>query len=195
LNIVTDCRGHYASLLFMLLLTAAGCALSPQVVRIHPEIAAPPAGDTATTLALEVIDGRDGPVLGRRGGVYEKTATISTSGDISAPIRQSIAAALEDMGYHVGDEASAPRLQVVITTLEYRVEQNKVTRTVTTHAAVNTAVHKSGKSYTSTYEITRNRKMLTAPDSKDNEKLVNETLTAALQQMLRDEELFALINE
>lgn len=183
--------------LLIIMAVAAGCALSPQVVDIRPEIATAPAEDhkTGTTLGLEVTDIRESPILGKRGGVYEETATISTEGDITRPVQESLSETLKSMGYRlVGDDSAQP-LKVEIAALEYGVEKEKVTRSIKTYAAINAVYRKGDRIYRNTYKVTRTKKMLTAPGVEENQTLINETLAAALQQMLRDGELFGLIDE
>jgi uncharacterized lipoprotein len=182
---------------YLTLLLTAGCALSPQRVAIHPQLQVPPgaAQGNGTALALAVDDRRETALVGRRGGVYAETATISTADDVAAPLRQGLAAALAQMGYRVHAGTAAPRLQVSLIRLDYAVEKNKLTRTVTTTAAIEAVLRIGTKSYTNVYKLGRSRKMLTAPDAGDNEELINETLAAALQRLLEDEELFGHLRE
>lgn len=186
---------HYS--LLILVAVAAGCALSPQIVDIRPEITVAPAGgDKAdTALGLEVVDMRKSPILGKRGGVYEETSTISTEGDITPSLRKDLTAALEKMGYRIVEDGSAQPLKVEITALDYEVRKEKVTRIIETHAAINAAYRKGDRTYHNSYRVTRTKKMLTTPGMEENQTLINDTLTAALQQMLRDGELFRLIDE
>ncbi len=179
--------------LLILLGVTGGCALSPQVVNIRPPITvtAADSGVVKGELALDVSDGRDSPILGHRGGVYSETATISTREDITGELEQILSLALERMGYRVTD--SAPVLNVTVTALDYSVRKEKVTRTVRIHASVDASFGIDRRTYTNTYRITRTREMLTAPDAAENETLINETLAAALQRMLRDEKLLSLI--
>ena len=65
---------------------------------------------------------------------------------------------------------------------------------IETRAVVNAIYKKGNKTFTNTYTVTRKKEMLTAPDEAENETLINDTLAAALQQMLEDGELFTLIN-
>ena len=176
------------------LILAAGCALSPQVIPIHPDIRIDNPSTNKGTLALEVVDLRNSKILGKRGGVYKETSDISTAADITGSLRQSLAKALSKMGYEVTTGHPMPGLRVEVTSLSYRVIDDKVTRHIETRAVVNAIYKKGNKTFTNTYTVTRKKEMLTAPDEAENETLINDTLAAALQQMLEDGELFTLIN-
>ncbi|MEX2525618.1 MAG: YajG family lipoprotein [Gammaproteobacteria bacterium] len=194
---VTVMKLRSLSGLLIIMAVTAGCALSPQVVDIRPEVTTAPAEDrkAEAALGLEVADIRESPILGKRDGVYKETATISTEGDITRPIRESLSGALENMGYRLVEDGSAQPLKVEIVALEYGVDKEKVTRSIKTYAAINAAYRKGDRTYHNTYKVTRTKKMLTAPGMEENQTLINETLAAALQQMLRDGELFGLIGE
>jgi uncharacterized lipoprotein len=179
-----------------LLLGLAGCALSPQVVDINPVVKAAdtvPAASGAA-LALQVVDTRGSSVIGHRGGVYSRTATISTAEDVTGSIRRSLTAALTAAGYRVVEDDTTPALRVEIARLDYTVREGKLTRIITTVARLNAVYSKGNKTYTNSYTVTRNTEVLTAPGAVRNAELINSTLTAAFQRLLGDSQLFGLIN-
>lgn len=176
------------------IILSAGCALSPQIISIHPDIQVTQLSSDAGTLALEVFDTRGSKLLGKRGGIYEETSDISTADDITGGLHQSLTAALNKMGYEVIAGPSAPVLRVEIAALSYQVIDDKVTRHIETKAVVNAIYKKGNKTFTNTYTLTRKKEMLTAPGEEENARLVNGTLAAALQQMLEDRQLFNLIS-
>jgi len=179
----------------LMLLGLGACALSPQVVTVDPEVTAPSAtAGNGTAVALDVVDARGNPVIGHRGGVYSKTATISTTDDMTATVRRRLSAALENAGYRVVGAGSAPVLHVEIAGLDYSVNKQEVSREVTTVARINAVFRKGNKTYNNTYTVTRHKKMLFAPGEDENAKLINATLAAALQRLLDDNELLGLIN-
>lgn len=187
-------RQHFLPACLALLFS--GCALSPQLVNIHPELKASPDGSGAprAELALEVTDARESKILGRRGGVYSDTATLTTSGDITGPLRESLASALSVRGYTIGSSRSLPVLRVAVREISYRVQKNRVTQTIETQASVSAEFSAGNRTYNNTYTSTRGREMLTAPTASENERLINDTLAATLQQLLGDEELFGYID-
>lgn len=184
------------ALVILFMLSGLGaCALSPQVVKLDPDITAPSATvGNGTAVALDVVDTRGNPVIGHRGGVYSKTATISTADDMPAAVRRRLSTALENAGYRVVGEGSAPVLHVEIAGLDYTVSRQEVSREVTTVARINAVFRKGNKTYNNTYTVTRHKKMLFAPGENENSKLINATLAAALQRLLDDNELLGLIS-
>ena len=183
--------------LVLLLPGLAGCALSPQVVDINPVVTATdtvPAAAGGAALSLQVVDTRESGVIGQRGGVYSKTATISTTEDVTGPIRRTLAAALTAAGYRVVEDDSAPVLRIEIAGLGYTIREDKLTRTITTVARLKAAYAKGNRTYENTYTVTRNKEVLTAPGAIKNAELINATLTAAFQRLLGDGQLFGLIN-
>lgn len=179
----------------IMLLGLGACALSPQLVTLDPEISAPSAtAGNGTAVALDVVDTRSSPVIGHRGGVYSKTATISTTDNMLAAVRRRLTAALENAGYRVVGKGSAPVLRVDIAGLDYTVRKQEVSREITTVARINAVFRKGNKTYNNTYTVTRHKKMLFVPGEDENAKLINATLAAALQRLLDDNELFGVIN-
>lgn len=180
---------------FLLYLLLSGCALSPQVVVIRPTLtAADVTGGQGAALSLEVKDVRTSSIIGHRGGVYNRTATISTSEDVAATMRQQLAAVLQNAGYRVTADGAAPVLHVELTRLDYSIKQKDLAKKITTVAGITAMFKKGNRTYTNTYTITRNSSMLMEPSATDNAKLINATLTAALRRLLGDKELFGLIN-
>ena len=178
----------------LFIILQAACALSPQIVPIQPDIQVTRPASGKGTLALEVVDSRASKILGQRGGVYGETSGISTAGDITGGLHQNLVKALDKMGYDVITGQSTPVLRVEIAALRYRVIDDKVTRHIETRAVVNAVYHKGIKTFTNTYTVTRKKEMLTAPGERENAQLINDTLAAALQQLLEDGELFTLVN-
>ena len=61
-------------------LTLVGCAHSPQQLSPQPKLTAQlaPVG-RGQPVVVRVVDGRPGPTLGTRGGMYPETSAISVS--------------------------------------------------------------------------------------------------------------------
>ena len=65
----------------------SACALSPQIIVIEPDISVQGNSVQPLVLQLEVVDGRDSPILGQRGGIYKETSHISTSENMTTTLR------------------------------------------------------------------------------------------------------------
>jgi uncharacterized lipoprotein len=177
---------------FLLLLISA-CALSPHQVSIRPEIRleSPAPLGIGHSIALDVADGRTGPVVGTRGGVYAGTSEISTAGDIRQPIRAELEKAFTTLGFEVrpaGDAADAT-LRVVIESIEYHAHGANVVREIETAATVRADAAKGTRTFSGRYQGSSKKDVLTAPDAADNEQLINAAVSRMLQRVAADREL------
>lgn len=173
-------------------LVLGACALSPQVVRIHPELAAPalPSGSSAKSIALQVSDARGTALVGRRGGVYQ-TATITTDPGMADMVRNELARILSARGFQMLEAGVAAdiRLTVEIAELGYEVKQQKVTRMIETSASVRARSASGETERTGEYADRRTKEVVKAPSAADNEELINAVLSASLQRLVADPDL------
>ena len=174
-------------------LLLGACALSPQVVNLHPDVhpsQVPPA-PAPDKVALEVVDARQSQLVGHRGGVYE-TAAISTAPGAAEAIRAALARALTDRGYGVlrpGEGNADIHLKVELAGLGYATRTEGVKRVVETSATVRAVSTKGETTRTGEYRDSRTTEVLKPPDEAGNEELLNDVLSAALQRLVADPEL------
>lgn len=185
-------RVSFATLLLAGMLLA-GCALSPQIVSVKPALEV---GDQRTIgqrarVALNVLDARTSPIIGRRGGVYERTATISTEGDITAAVRGELARALEALDFVVvGPTAPADAsLTVQVERIGYTAQGGDFVRGLQTSASVRVDARRGSRTFTGTYAGEQEKDTLTAPDAEENEALINAAISKVLQRLVSDTEL------
>jgi len=178
-------------------LSAAGCALSPQVVRIAPapEIGPGPAA-SGEAVALEITDRRGTRLVGRRGGVYAETATITTGEDITAPLRDAIERGLRERGFVIYSPAGATprRLRVAVLEIAYETEGGKALGKVKVRTALSVSARNGNRTFTSRYETRTSKDVLAAPDEPENERLINENLAKSLERLLADPELIGFLS-
>ncbi len=174
-------------------LLLAGCALSPQVISVQPALdtAALPQDGASKTLALNVADVRANAIVGYRGGVYD-TATITLAEATTAQIQGGLATALAARGFAV-ESAGSPStvtLHVELAELRYQVTQGQVTRTVEVTSTLRARSQAGEVTRTGEYRDTRTQEFVKPPSGSENERLINEVLSAALQRLVADAELF-----
>ncbi len=166
-----------------------GCALSPQVVTIAPDI---PVDNElprkSNAISLTVKDIRNDHMLGSRGGVYQDTAVIRTDGDITPVLRQRLAEAFSGLGYRVSDNGDA-ELIVNLARLAYIVHGDRRINEVETTAAIHVTCRNGDFSMNNDYRIVDRKKVLKAPSESANEQMINDTLSATLQRLLVDQAL------
>jgi len=188
-----NCMHHHILAVMTGLLLLSGCALSPQVVSVQPALdtAALPQDGAANTLAFTVKDVRTNAVVGYRGGVYD-TATITLAEDATARIQAGLEQALAARGFSVvqsGTPASVTLL-VELVELGYKVTQGQVTRVVEVTAAIRARSQSGAVTRTGEYRDTRTQESVKPPSDSQNEAQINEVLSAALQRLVADAELF-----
>jgi uncharacterized lipoprotein len=174
-------------------LLLGGCALSPQVVSLKPtlEVNGQRLLGQGTSVALAVVDARTSPVIGERGGVYEKTASISTQGDVTLELHQTLAQALEGLGFTVV-KAGAPAdatLTVELESLSYTPRGGTFVTGVETSAEVRAIAKRGSRTFTGRYRSRQTKDVLTAPGAQENETLINAAVSQVLQRMISDAEL------
>ena len=187
-----------STLLFLFVLAITGCALSPQVIVINPDlyVETSSVATKPTIVRLDVVDGRSSEFIGKRGGIYKETSDISTDPNMKASLERNLASALNSHGYMVArkGEASDAALTVRITNIEYNINKEKVLYQVETKVDVQAICRKGTREFTGGYSAIRKKEYVKVPSMGQNETIVNEAMGVALQAMLNDGDLFVFID-
>ena len=186
-------------ILVCLLAVLSACALSPQTVTIEPalQVEQAQAIGQGRTLALEVVDSRPNAIIGKRGGVYPETSSISTTGDITPNIWRAVSAVLSDYQFSVveGDADGSLKMKVVIESIDYVASGGSRVTGVTTSAVVGVVCVNGTREFTGRYRGNTSRDIFITPDTEDNQKLINETLAKVLDRVVSDEKLLEFISQ
>ena len=186
-------------ILVCLLAVLSACALSPQTVTIEPalQVEQAQAIGQGRTLALEVVDSRPSAIIGKRGGVYPETSSISTTGDITPNIWRAVSAVLSDYQFSVveGDADGSLKMKVVIESIDYVASGGSRVTGVTTSAVVGVVCVNGTREFTGRYRGNTSRDIFITPDTEDNQKLINETLAKVLNRVVSDEKLLEFISQ
>jgi len=177
----------------------AGCALSPQVVVVNPELKMDANMTTAkpTTISVEVVDTRSSPIIGQRGGVYAETSNISTDENMTATLAKKVGTAFSELGYKVAQkgEAADAALTVRIINVHYVTNtEKKILKNIETKLGLQAVCKKNGKEFTGDYSATRKKDLIKVPSMQENEQLVNEVFAVVLNSMLQDQDLITFID-
>ncbi len=184
---------NYISILLVLLCLSA-CGLSPQIVKIDPELsdAKSAPASSGSTFKLVVTDARNSDTLGKRGGIYKDTSVIMTEGDITAGIQQKLSDAFTKAGYKV-DPSATKLLEVSITKLGYQgYGENRIKEVEVSAEIIATATNSKTK-FTKSYKANRKKEVLKAPDEKKNSELINEIFSGVIQRVVDDDEFLSYI--
>lgn len=170
----------------------SACAYSPQQLNVQPVLTIG-SGETfgnGRAVAVSASDQRGDRVLGSLGGVYGKSSTITIGNDLESALTRAANGLLATQGFVVNSaDASAVRLNIVVENITYTMPDEGVGTTVKLHAAFRADGEKGGETFNGRYESDSERKMVTKPDAKDNEKMVSDLLSNTLKRMFEDPKL------
>lgn len=170
----------------------AGCAVSPQSIDIAPLVKTPPPSlGGGRTLALEVIDERPQPHFGTLGGVYAGTAHIRPTGDIAPPIREALASALGAAGFQVQPRGAPGEISMVVAVEEvsYHGSGSPRINKIETLAAISLDARGPKGEYNGRSKVKQTKDVILTPTQADNQQLVNDAISNALERLLARQEL------
>ena len=183
---------------FMLL--SQSCALSPQSVVLRPTLdVSIPALSQTQTVALKVLDLRATEAFGMRGGIYN-TALITPRTDLAETLRRVLAERLQHGNFQVIEmiEANSPplSLEVRIKRIDYGVTSvlaGGLLNEVRVNAMFQATARSTQNTLSGQYQATGTRQINGYLSAQQNEALLNKVVGQALQSMLADQELLAVL--
>jgi uncharacterized lipoprotein len=171
-------------------LTLVGCAHSPQQLSPQPKLTAQlaPVG-RGQPVVVRVVDGRPGPTLGTRGGMYPETSAISVSGaDLLPKLQAQAEAAVRLLGFTPSPSGSGPQLTVTLADLKYQSPKEGLYVTEATISSTFRAdVQNNGRNYSGRYAASLDQRFGMAPNQETNTKLVSDVLSDALTRLFQDQ--------
>ena len=176
-----------------------GCALSPQSITLNPvlNVTVPPQAQTQT-IVLKVLDLRPNKAFGTRGGVYD-TALITPRTDVAQTLYRVLAERLQNGNFQLGasDNATLPMLEVRIERIDYgltSVIAGGLFNEIKVNALIQATAHNAGRALSGQYQAASTRRVSAYPSAQQNEALLNEVVGRALQSLLADQELLAVLS-
>ncbi len=179
-----------------LLTGTQGCTMNHQYLRIDPEIKVNEAqiGD-GKEVGLQVSDSRTNTKLGEVGDPDRKMVDVWVVEDPSPAIYERVKLALTGTGFSVQpySETMDRRLDITIRSLELKSVKTPMTfdtelrATVAAHAVNATAY------YDRQFNVRTRKSGAAPPYEKDSTLLVNTAVSQALEDLLADEQLLAML--
>ncbi len=170
--------------------TLVGCAHSPQQLRPQPKLtSALVAVGQGQPVVVRVVDGRQSPVLGTRGGLYPETSAISVQGqDILPRLQAEAEAAVRLLGFTPSPNAyNAPQLTLTLAELKYQSPNEGIYVTeADISASIRADVQHSARRYSGRYGASLNQRFGMAPNQETTTKLVSDVLSDALTRAFKD---------
>ena len=167
-----------------------GCAHSPQQLRPQPKLtSALVAVGQGQPVVVRVVDGRQSPVLGTRGGLYPETSANSVQGqDILPRLQAEAEAAVRLLGFTPSPNAyNAPQLTLTLAELKYQSpKEGSYVTEADISASIRADVQNSARRYSGRYGASLNQRFGMAPNQETNTKLVSDVLSDALTRAFKD---------
>lgn len=175
---------------------ALGCTVKPQNIRLDPKVqTAPSSVGKGAKVWLEVKDVRPKKTLGVVGDLKGSYAHVSVEDDFSSQMYQSISGALSRMGFDVSPTpvSEARSLVVEVRDIEYQAVKEGLTYDTETKVAIGALAKSAEATYERLYTAGARKSSPIQPSASDNDRIVNETVSGALQEMLNDDRLTATL--
>jgi uncharacterized lipoprotein YajG len=184
-----------------LLLAAAalllqGCAMKSQDVRLEPSLnVAPSSAGQSKVVWLQVRDVRLKKTLGIVGDLGGRYAYVSVEQDPSSTLYQSVSAGLRKMGFTVQPTPAgdARALRIEVRDLQYESVKQALSFNTEVKVALAAMADNKGDRYERMYNAGESKTSAFMPDAEENERTVNRVVGMALEEMLADGQLIALL--
>lgn len=174
----------------------AGCALSPQTVKVDPEITlATNAPHTQGSISVIVHDARTSPVVGSRGGAYPESSTLTLSTDFAERIQQAAERNLQKMGLEIDNQNPLISLNIYLDELNYVVPENSYVTKVNLDVTLRSEAIQGGTSFRGRYQTQSHHSLAKSPNEDKNQELINEVLNSALNRLFQDQGLLNFISQ
>jgi uncharacterized lipoprotein YajG len=177
-----------------------GCALSPQSITLRPTLnIAIPALSQSRPLALTVLDERTQKAFGARGGIYA-TSLITARTEVAQTLRRALTERLQSANFQVLEPSQitgqSAALDVRIQQIDYRVTERIVgglLNEVRVAALFDATARNNGRLHHGEYQAIGTRQFNGYPNAAQNQALLNEIVGKALQGILSEPELLAVL--
>jgi uncharacterized lipoprotein len=173
-----------------------GCAPTAQTVHLAPHAEDHRSGvGQGKVVGLAVTDVRPEKKVGMVGDPSAKSVAISAEDESNAGIYNAATEALRHLGFTVrqASEETDPSLRIELRELAY--QSLKTPFTFETKGKVTlTALAQNGTAlYQRTYKANRSSSSGTPPTARETEQAINELVSMALEDMVSDEQLVAVL--
>jgi uncharacterized lipoprotein YajG len=185
-----------ATAIVALVTSTQGCSLKPQNLRIDPEVKVKEAqiGD-GKIVGLRVSDSRPDKKLGEVGDPDRKMVEVRVEEDPGPAIYDRVQLALIKLGFSVQpySETMDRTLDIQIRNLELKSVKKPLTFDTELRAEVAAHAVNSNEYYDRQFNVRTRRDGAAPPFEEDSTRLVNTALSQALEDLLADEELLAML--
>lgn len=171
----------------------AGCAKSPQQLSVRPvlDISGERWGQGQPVL-VTASDQRADKVLGRLGGVYGDSATITIADDLEEAMVRAANGLLASKGLVVNSpDPNAVQLTVVIEDIRWEnaTSDQQLGKQIDMTAVLRAEASRDGETFSGRYQTSSSYRSMTLPEKHHNETRLNDLLKQTLERMFNDQKL------
>lgn len=174
-----------------------GCAWVKQsaTLKLEPVVASSQVGK-GVRVAVRVTDRRPSTTIGYR-GLDSKNAAITTDQDVAALFQEKVIEGLKKKGFDAfAYEGERGRLlNVEVRLIDYSTDMEFWQGSAKVQAELVAIVPKDGTRFEQVYFAERKETIVEAPGAKTNERMINSTITTALQKLFDDPRLMNYLAE
>lgn len=186
-------------LLLALLAIAAliqGCNVEPHNVRLAPSVKVQPSElGQNKVIGLEVVDSRADKKLGMVGDPQGKFIYLTLANETPPTIYKQVADGLEKLGFKVQPATGSEErtLKVDVTELSYESVKKPMTFDTVAKVSLAATARTDAQTYERAYNVKQEKAAGSPPSTDEDTRIVNSLLSMALEDMLTDKQLLALL--
>jgi uncharacterized lipoprotein len=186
-------------LLLALLAIAAltqGCNVEPHNVRLAPSVKVQPSElGQNKVVGLEVVDSRADKKLGVVGDPKGKFVYLTLANETPPTIYKQVADGLEKLGFTVQPATGSEErsLKVDVTELSYESIKKPMTFDTVAKVSLAATARTEAQTYERAYNVKQEKAGGSPPSNEDDTRIVNSLVSMALEDMLTDKQLLALL--
>lgn len=175
----------------------AGCAQSPQQLYVKPvlDISGERWGQ-GQAVQVSGSDQRAERVLGRLGGVYGDSATITIGNDLEEAMARAANGLLASKGFVVNSpDPNALQLTVVVEDIRWEnaTSDQQLGKKIDMTAVLRADAVRGGETFSGRYQTSSEYRSVTLPEKHHNEERLNALLKQTLERMFSDQKLRAFL--
>jgi uncharacterized lipoprotein YajG len=173
-----------------------GCNVQPHNVRLAPSVKVQPSElGQNKVVGLEVVDSRADKKLGVVGDPQGKFVYLTLASETPPAIYKQVAEGLEKLGFTVQPATGSEErsLKVDVTELSYESVKKPATFDTVAKVSLVATARTEAQTYERAYNVKQEKAAGAPPSASDDERIVNSLVSMALEDMLTDKQLLALL--
>jgi uncharacterized lipoprotein YajG len=187
---------HFGSIVLSIGVAAQGCSMAPQTVRLAPQVQVSQSDvGRGKVIGLDVSDARADKKVGIIGDEKIKFVSISAEDKSPSAVYREAADALTKLGFKVQPASSATErvLRIELAELEYQSFKRPFSFDTEAKVTVAAVAENGANRYERTFETEEASTSGSPPSQSEIAATINSQVSKALDDVLADRQLIALL--